>query len=91
MNQYGRRAQKHWQTHLPTQYAQISDPTAFFTTMGETLAEQIEDLAEQITSQDPPGETSFMDKLGRLNQARLSAEDEVMRESLPEPEPSTAD
>jgi len=90
MNQYGRRAQRHWQTHLPSQYSQINGPEQFFTEMGETIAEQIEDLAEQIAGPDQPGET-YLDKLGRLNMARQSAEDEVMRETLPQPEPTRTD
>lgn len=87
MNRYGRRALRHWQQHLPTQYAQITDPQKFFATMGETLAEQIEDLAEDLAGPDRPGE-GYLAKLGRLNMARTNAEDQVLRETLPEPETS---
>lgn len=85
MNSYGRQAQQHWQQHLPHQYSQIPNPQTFFATMGETIAQQIEDLTEQIAGPDRPDE-GFMGKLGRLNMARTEATIEVMRETLPEPE-----
>ncbi len=85
MNQYGRRAQRYWQSNLPSQYTQIPDPDAFFDQMGQTMAEQIEELAEQIAGPDRPGE-GYLDKLGRLNRARTEAETEIMRETLPQPE-----
>lgn len=88
MNPYGRRAQRHWQTNLPRQYAQIQNPERFFTDLGSTMAQQIEDLADQIAGPDPQDET-YLDKLGRLNRARGEAEMEVFRETLPQPE-STA-
>ncbi|MEV4212585.1 hypothetical protein [Micromonospora sp. NPDC049662] len=85
MNQYGRRAQRYWQQHLPSQYAQIEDPTAFFDEMGQTLAQQIEDLAEAIARRSPSTQ-DFMANLGRLNRAKDEAEIEVFREMLPQPE-----
>ncbi|MBT8226105.1 MAG: hypothetical protein HKP61_15170 [Dactylosporangium sp.] len=85
MDKYGRRAQRHWQQHLPSQHAKIQDPETFFTQMGDTISDQIEDLADQIAGTDRPGET-YLDKLGRLNLARLEAETEVLRETLPQPE-----
>jgi hypothetical protein len=85
MNQYGRRTQRYWQQNLPTQYAQIPNPETFFAQLGETMAEQIADLAEQIAGPDPAGE-DYLSKLGRLNMARTTAETEVFRETLPQPE-----
>jgi hypothetical protein len=35
MNRYGVKAQRHWARWLPRQYATISDPESFFTTLGE--------------------------------------------------------
>lgn len=85
MNQYGQKAQAHWQRCLPSQFAQIEDPEAFFEEMGSDLASQIHDLADEIAGPDPRNE-GYMDKLGRLNRARLEAEHTVMAEALPEPE-----
>lgn len=89
MNQYGRQAQQHWQRHLPSQYATISDPETFFSQMGETIAQQIEDLTEQLAGPDPAGE-QYMAKLRRLNLSKQEATIEVMRETLPEPENATS-
>ena len=88
MNQYGRRIQKHWQSHLPSQYAQITDPETFFAEQGETAATQIQALTDSLAGQDQPGE-NFMDKLGRINMAQTNAEDAVMREMLPPVEATT--
>ena len=85
MNQYAAQARRHWQTHLPQRYRQLEDPDTFFTDLGEAIAQQIQDTARTIAGPDPDQET-YLDKVGRLNMARLSAEDQVMRETLPEPE-----
>ncbi|MEN3308875.1 MAG: hypothetical protein V7603_5077 [Micromonosporaceae bacterium] len=92
MNQYGRRAQRYWQQSLPRQYDQIPDPETFFAQMGETLATQIEDLAEKIEQRTPatPPSQDFMANLGRINMARQEAEIEVFREMLPQPESAAA-
>ena len=94
MNRYGRQAERYWRTQLPRQYQQIPDPQTFFDQLGQTIATQVEDLAEQIAGPDRTGET-YLDKLGRLNLARLEAETEILRETLPQPEappdPQTAD
>lgn len=85
MNQYGRQTQRYWQQNLPRQYAQIPDPTGYFTRLGEDLAQQIQDLTDTIAGPDRQDE-GYLGKLGRLNEARTAAEDQVMRETLPEPE-----
>lgn len=87
MNRYGTTAREHWQTHRPTEYAQIPDPIEFFTNLGEQMAARITQLGLALAGDDPGGE-AFLDKVGRLNMARLQAEEQVMRETLP---PSEAD
>jgi hypothetical protein len=67
---------------LPGRYAQIEDPEAFFTDLGEEMAEQVVELTDSIAGPDRPGE-GYLGKVGRLNMARLSAEEQVMREMLP--------
>lgn len=89
MNQYGRRAQRYWQQSLPRQYAQISDPETFFDEMGQTLAQRIEDLTEEIESR-APSPADYLSNLGRMNGARHEAEMEVFREMLPQPESAQA-
>jgi hypothetical protein len=82
MNRYGTRAQEYWQTHLPSRYAQIDNPIAYFTTLGEEMAAQINSLALSLAGDDPAGE-AYLQKVGRLNMARLQAEEQVIREMLP--------
>jgi hypothetical protein len=82
VNQYGSRARRYWAEHLPDRLAQIEDPTVFFTDLGEQMAQQVDELSLAIAGADPPGE-GYLEKVGRLNQARLAAEEEVMREMLP--------
>ena len=45
---------RHWRTHLPTRFAQITDPETFFTELGEQAAAQVEELTLQLTGDDPP-------------------------------------
>lgn len=89
MNQYGRRAQRYWQQSMHRQYAQIPDPETFFDEMGQTLAQRIEDLTEDIESR-APSTSDYLSNLGRMNGARNEAEMEVFREMLPQPESAQA-
>lgn len=82
MNQYGRQALNHWRTELPRRFAQIEDPESFFTTLGDEMAAQVDQLTQALAGPDPAQE-DFMDKLGRLNAARAAAEEQVIRETLP--------
>jgi hypothetical protein len=87
MNHYGATAQRHWERWLPERYATIEDPDSFFSTLGEEVARQIADLALDLAGDDPPGE-GYLVKVGRLNMARLQAEEIVLREQvLLSPEP----
>jgi hypothetical protein len=85
MNRYGAQAQRHWQTYLPNRYAALiadgTDPSSYFSTLGEQAAQQIEDLTRQLAGPDPTGE-GYLDKLGRLNQARQAAEEQVLPELI---------
>jgi hypothetical protein len=85
MNQYGAQARRHWKTHLPDRYSQIPDPETFFAELGDQIAELIQATAMAIAGPDPTRET-YLQKVGRLNMARLSAEEQVLREMLPNPE-----
>jgi hypothetical protein len=89
MNQYAAMAERHWRRWLPSRVARMADPASFFSTMGEEVTSRIEDLTAELAGDDPPGET-FMEKVGRLNMARLRAEEVVLPEMVllpPEPEP----
>jgi hypothetical protein len=81
MNEYGRMALDHWQQHLPERYRRIEDPNSFFSTLGDQVATRIADLTLDLAGQDPVGET-FMDKLGRLNNASQRAREIVLPEMV---------
>jgi len=90
MNRFGTRAREHWQTHRPRQYAAMSDPTGFFTRLGEEMSAQVTTLSLGLAGDDP-GDETFLAKVGRLNMARLQAEEQVMRQMLPAGEDETTD
>ena len=88
MNKYAHMAIRHWQTFLPDRFQAIpeSDRTRFFTELGEQAAVEIEELQMQLAGADPVGE-GYLEKVGRLNAARMQAEEIVLRELiLPAPE-----
>ena len=88
---YGRRAMEHWRRWLPARFATIQDPEAFFSTLGLQAESQVLDLAEQLEGPDLPGE-GYLEKVGRLNMARMQAEELVLREViLLEPEKAETD
>lgn len=87
MNRYGRLAQQHWAKWRPDQLSQIPDPETFFTELGEEAETQIQALEISLAGDDPGGE-DYLQKVGRLRNARMTAESQVLREMvLLEPEP----
>ena len=91
MNRYGRLAQQHWAKWRPNQLSQIPDPETFFTDLGAEVERQIEALEIALAGNDPGGE-DYLDKVGRLRTARMTAESQVLREMvLLEPEPGHPD
>ncbi|MBN9618658.1 MAG: hypothetical protein J0H43_02860 [Actinobacteria bacterium] len=87
MNRYGRLAQQHWAKWRPDQLSQIPDPETFFTELGEEAETQIQALEISLAGDDPGGE-DYLQKVGRLRTARMTAESQVLREMvLLEPEP----
>jgi hypothetical protein len=81
MNKYAAMAERHWRRWLPSRVAAMDDPSSFFSNLGEEVAERIEDLTADLAGDDPPGET-YMEKVGRLNMARLRAEEMVLPEKM---------
>lgn len=90
MNRYGLMAQRHWAQWLPQRYATISEPDSYFSTLGQEVAKQIEELTLDLAGDDQPGE-EYLAKAGRLTAARSQAEEIVLPERVllaPEPETS---
>jgi hypothetical protein len=86
MNKYGYQAMEHWRRWLPNRYQQIEDPTTYFESLGEEIQSAVSALSRDLAGDDPGGET-FLQKVGRLNMAKLQAEEIALKEhALLEPE-----
>ncbi len=81
MNRYGDLAKRHWQETDPARYATIADPEAFFTSLGEEVEQEIQELADRLAGPDQPQE-AYLDKVGRLNMTRLQAEERILAEMV---------
>ena len=81
MNQYGEMARRHWARWLPERFAAIENPEAFFTGLGDEAEQRITALAWELAGDDPPGE-GYLDKAGRLGEARHRAEQIVLDELI---------
>jgi hypothetical protein len=91
VNKYALMAQRHWAQWLPQRYATISEPDSYFSTLGQEVAQQIEELTLDLAGDDQPGE-EYLAKAGRLTAARSRAEEIVLPERvLPAPEPGTSE
>ncbi|SDT36661.1 TnpV protein [Jiangella sp. DSM 45060] len=92
MNRYGRLAMEHWQQVAPQRVAELEDPTAFFSTLGQQVEGRVQELQDQLAGPDVPGE-DYLAKVGRLNMTRLQAEEMALAElvwleaSTDEPDP----
>ena len=90
MNKYGQLALEHWQRSRPAALATIPDPEVFFSTLGNTVSSQVEELADRLAGPDQLGE-GYLDKIGRLNAAKSQAEELVLAELVYSAEPETTD
>lgn len=83
MNQYGRRAMRHWQEWLPEKFQELDDPEEFFTELGEQAAEEIDDLSAALDVQYPDrSEVGYMERVAQLSTSRQLAENQVTRDLL---------
>ncbi len=62
---YGELVRRQWQGCLPDVYQQIRDPGAFFVVLSEVIAQRIDELADYLAGDDPPGE-GYLAKVARL-------------------------
>jgi hypothetical protein len=81
VNRYGLMAQRHWAQWLPRRYATISEPDSYFSTLGQEVAQRIEDLTQELAGDDQPGE-EYLAKAGRLTAARSRAEEIVLPQQV---------
>ena len=76
---YSQIAQDHWRTSQPERYRALQDPQTFFGQLGEEIETQVQELAQRLAGPDEPGE-EYLQKVGRLNMARLQAEEAILAE-----------
>jgi hypothetical protein len=81
VNRYGVMARRHWARWLPRQYAAIGDPESFFTTLGEEVARQIDDLADDLADETGRGD-SYLARVGQLIAARAIAEELILPQRI---------
>lgn len=79
MTHYQTLAQTHWERYAPTRVANLPDPTLFFQELGAQVHQQVTELAASLAGPDLPQETTLQ-KAGRLNAARMQAEEVVLTE-----------
>lgn len=79
MNQYAIDAKKYLDQNLPNLASSMT--TEDWTALGESLNNQIGDLAAQLAGPDPPDE-AHLDKVARLNTERMRATEIVMHDQV---------
>lgn len=82
MNRYGTMLKDQWTQADPEMVASLEDPETYFSQLGEQAAERVADLSLNLVGPDKPGE-EYLEKVGRLNMARLQAEEIVLSELQP--------
>lgn len=91
MNLYGKRAMDRWAQLAPTSLARMDRPEEFFTDLGEEIEVRVAQLIPEMTGPDSPLE-SALEKTGRLNAAKLQAEEIAFSELVtPTPETTSED
>ena len=90
MNTHGQHAMETMKNHDPETYSQIQNPEEYFSTLGEQIQEQIEDVMVGLIKSDTMGR-STLEILGERNMARFRAREIVYQEMIysslpPEPE-----
>jgi hypothetical protein len=88
-NRYGSLARDHMERYLPSRYAQIEDPDRYFSGLGEEIVDRVRELQPAMAGEAPPGE-GWLEQVGRMNMARLMAEEVVFAEMVflpPEADP----
>jgi hypothetical protein len=90
MNRYGQMAMDHWRKWLPNSLAGIPDPETYFSTLGLEVEQAIDELADRLAGPGTPDEP-YLHRVGRLGEARMTAESEILREMVLLPPESETD
>ncbi len=79
--EYASRARSYYRDFLPGRYQQIPNPEHFFSDLGTRIEDQVQTAERALAGPDSPGE-GFLQKVGRLNMARLRAAELVMAQEV---------
>jgi len=79
--EYASRARSYYRDFLPSRYQQIPNPEHFFTDLGQRIEDQVQTAERALAGSDSPDE-GFLQKVGRLNMARLRAGELVMAQEV---------
>lgn len=84
MNDWGRMAMAHWQTHRPVSLAGLTDPEWFFTELGNQAADRYMAVRDGLMEGVSPnnGTIGWDDFLDRAAQADQTAREIVERELI---------
>ncbi|MDP9332188.1 MAG: hypothetical protein M3Q30_02580 [Actinomycetota bacterium] len=80
-NQYGMLAREHMVRWCPNHYTQIPDPDDYFQMLGQEILNEIENLEQTLLQLQHPA-TTFAEKAGRANMARMMAEERILAERV---------
>ena len=81
LSYYGELVRRQWEGCLPAICQQIRHPGNFFAVLGEVIAQRIDQHADDLAGDDPPGE-GYLAKVARLTAARDRAQQRVLGEYL---------
>lgn len=88
MSRYASLAEAYWRTYLPSQTAQLDDPTAFFQDLGDQVAETVDRVTADLTRQS--GSLAPMDRVREARAAQKQAEEMALEDLVYLPkEPGT--
>jgi len=79
--EYASRARSYYRDFLPGRYQQIPNPEHFFSDLGQRIEDQVQTAERHLAGPDSPDE-GFLQKVGRLNMARLRAAELVMAQEV---------
>ena len=81
MNRYGAQALRHWRQSRPQDLAALPDPQRYFTQLGMDVEQAIQTLERELAGPAPAQET-YLQRLQRLNMARVTAEGQILRQMV---------
>jgi hypothetical protein len=84
VNRYGLRAWEYYRQHRREELKTITDPEAFFTTLGLEIQEQILQRLP-TTQQTMPASDDYDTRVGQHQTAQAMAEEQVLAEILDSP------